>query len=45
MMASLKDLNRNIKKNYDSACKQKVITDFFLSKKMIMKKTTDMHYV
>ena len=29
MMASLKDLNLNIKRDYDIACKQKVITDFF----------------
>ena len=37
-MASLKDLKRKIKKDYDIACKQKVITDFFLSKKLIRKK-------
>ena len=28
-MASLEDLNRKIKKDYDIACKQKVFTDFF----------------
>ena len=29
MMASLKNLNLNIKRDYDIACKQKVITCFF----------------
>ena len=29
MMASLKDLNYNIKKDFDISCKQTVITDFF----------------
>ena len=37
MIASLKDLNRNIKKDYDISCKEKVITDFYPSKKLIMK--------
>ena len=38
MMTFLKDLNPKIKKDYDIACKQKVITDFFLSKMLIIKK-------
>ena len=32
-------------KDHDIACKQKNITDLFLSKKLIMNKTTEMHYV
>ena len=30
MLASLKDLNKNIKRDYDDTCKQSIIiTDFF----------------
>jgi len=38
MLASLKDLNKNIKRDYDDTCKQSIITDFFsknLSKKQL----------
>ena len=35
MMASLKDLNYNIKNDHDISCYEKVITDLFLSKNLI----------
>ena len=37
MIASLKDLNHHIERDYDIACKEKVINDFYLRKKLIMK--------
>ena len=38
MMTPLRVLNCNIKIDYDIAYKQKVITDFYLSKELIIKK-------
>ena len=38
MIAFLKDLNHHIERDYGIACKEKVITDFYLSKELIIKK-------